>query len=134
MFGIDAIATLADSVVKRVWPDATEIEKAKLEKLTAELQAELSLQLGQLEINKAEAASSNWFASSWRPFVGWVCGSALAYAAIIEPIARFIAQVGFGYVGYFPAIDTTLTLQVLLGMLGFSATRSLDKYLGTVKK
>lgn len=138
MLGIDdaiaSVSSLADTVVKRVWPDATEIEKAKIDQVTAAMQAEYSLLLGQLDINKIEAASSNWLTSGWRPFVGWVCGSALAYAAIIEPVARFTAAVMFGYAGPFPAIDTTITLQVLLGMLGFGATRSLDKYLGTARK
>jgi hypothetical protein len=98
------------------------------------MQNQFNLVLGQIEINKIEAASANWLTSGWRPYVGWVCGSALAYAAIIEPLARFVAAVVFGYVGPFPVIDTTITLQVLLGMLGFGAQRSLDKYLGTARK
>ena len=137
MFGIDdAVAAgskLIDDVVTRIWPDATEIEKAKIDKLKTEMQNEYSLMLGQLEINKQEAAG-NWFTSGWRPMVGWVCATALAYSAIIDPIARFVAMVIFGYTGVFPLIDTTITMQVLFGMLGFGIMRSGDKYLGTVKK
>jgi len=33
----------------------------------------------------------------------------------------------FGYVGEFPVIDTTLTMQVLLGMLGLVAARTREK-------
>ena len=55
MFGIDdainAVAGLADTAIKRIWPDATEVEKAKAEQLAAELQAEYKLMLGQLKIN-----------------------------------------------------------------------------------
>lgn len=131
---ITAVATLVDDAVKRIWPDATEVEKAKIDQLKAELDAQYKLMLGQLDINRVEAASENWFTSGWRPYVGWVCGSALAYSAILEPIARFIAAVCFGYIGPFPLIDTTITLQVLLGMLGFGATRSIDKFLGTARK
>ena len=32
---------------------------------------------GQIEINKAEAASGSIFKGGWRPFIGWVCGVAL---------------------------------------------------------
>ena len=32
---------------------------------------------GQLEINKAEAASGSVFKGGWRPFIGWVCGMRL---------------------------------------------------------
>jgi hypothetical protein len=138
MLGIDdaitAVSTLADSAIKRIWPDATEIEKAKLAQLTQEMQNQFNLVLGQIDVNKIEAASASWLTSGWRPYVGWICGTALAYAAIIEPFSRFVAVVIFGYIGPFPVIDTTITMQVLYGMLGFSATRSLDKYLGTARK
>jgi len=131
MFGIDdaitAVTTLADSAIKRIWPDATEIEKAKLAQLSQELQNQFSLVMGQLEINKIEAASSSVFVSGWRPAIGWVCGTALAYAAIIEPLARFVAVVIFHYAGPFPVIDTELTLQVLLGLLGLAGLRSFEK-------
>jgi hypothetical protein len=87
------------------------------------------LSLGQIEINKEEAKSSSLFKGGWRPFVGWVCGFALAYVAILEPIARFIASM-FGYSGEFPEIDTSITMQVLLGMLGLGALRTREKEKG----
>lgn len=90
----------------------------------------IALQLGQIQTNTAEAASVNWFVAGWRPAVGWICGLALAYVAIIEPLARFTAQVGFHYAGAFPAIDTNLTMQVLLGMLGLGVMRSTEKIKG----
>lgn len=137
MFGIDdAVAAgskLIDDVVTRIWPDATEVEKAKISQVTEQAKLEMATVLGQLEINKIEAGSNNWLTSGWRPFVGWVCGFALAYSAIIDPFLRFVAAVIFGYTGVFPVIDTTITLQVLLGMLGFGAFRTFDKVKGTVK-
>jgi hypothetical protein len=138
MLGIDdaiaAVSNLADSAVKRIWPDATEIEKAKIAQLTQEMQNQFNLVLGQLEINKVEAGSASWLTSGWRPYVGWVCGTALAYSTIVEPILRFISVVMFGYAGSFPIINTDLTEQILIGMLGFGVARSLDKYLGTARK
>ena len=90
----------------------------------------IKLDLAQIEVNKAEAASLSLFVAGWRPAIGWICGAGLAYAAILEPLARFMAQVGFGYSGAFPSIDTTLTMQVLLGMLGLGAMRSVEKVKG----
>lgn len=137
MFGIDdAIANganLINTVVTRIWPDATEIEKAKLTQLTQEIQNEYSLQLEQIKVNAIEAQSSNWFTSNWRPFIGWIGGFALAYSAILEPIMRFVAKVQFNYIGEFPAIDNDITMQIVLGMLGMGAMRSFDKTKGTVK-
>lgn len=89
--------------------------------------AELGLVSSQLEINKQEAASESVFVAGWRPFCGWIGGFGLAYAAILEPLMRFTAQVIFKYSGVFPTIDTMLTLQILMGMLGLAAARSFDK-------
>ena len=41
-------------------------------------------------------------------------------------LLRFIA-LQKGYVGEFPKIDTTITMQVLLGMLGLAVTRTRKK-------
>lgn len=124
---IAAVATLADDAVKRIWPDATEVEKTKLEQLKQELQNQFALLAGQIDINKIEAANPSVFVSGWRPFVGWACGVGVAYVSVIEPIARFVAAVGFGYVGAFPLIDTEITLQVLLGLLGLAGMRTFEK-------
>ena len=87
----------------------------------------------QTDVNKIEAASANIFVSGWRPAVGWCCCFALAYAAIIEPLARFIAAL-CGFHGDFPHIDTDITLQVLMGMLGLGGMRSFEKARGVASK
>jgi hypothetical protein len=130
---LTAIVDLGSTLIQKIWPDPAkqQEELRKLQELQqagdlAELNAHVQLLVGQMEINKIEAASPHWFVAGWRPFVGWVCGSALAYAAIIEPLMRFIAKI-FGYSGTFPVIDTEITMQVLLGMLGLGVMRSRDK-------
>jgi len=110
--------------------DPIELRKLDIEFQMFCLDNGIKVDLAQIEVNAEEAKSANLFVSGWRPFVGWICGSALAYAAIIEPSARFIAQVGFAYTGEFPAIDTTLTMQVLLGMLGMAGMRTYEKKQG----
>ena len=87
---------------------------------------------GQLEINAAEAKHRSIFVAGWRPFIGWTCGVALAYVAIFEPIMRFIA-LRSNYSGPFPVIDTTLTMQVLLGMLGLAGIRGYEKSKGVAR-
>jgi len=44
-----------------------------------------------------------------------------------------MATVAFDYSGAFPAIDTDLTLQILLGMLGLSGMRSFEKNRGVAR-
>jgi len=87
----------------------------------------------QSAINEKEADNPNLWVSGWRPAVGWVCGLSLAYSALVEPFMRFVSLVGFNYGGAFPAIDTNLTMQILLGLLGLGAMRSFDKKQGTSK-
>ena len=48
------------------------------------------LALAQVEVNKAEAASGSVWKGGWRPFVGWVCGTAFAYHFVIQPLAIFV--------------------------------------------
>lgn len=84
----------------------------------------------QTDINKTEAASPNVFIAGWRPFIGWISGLGFLYSVIIEPLMRFVCTVGFHYAGTYPVIDTDLTRQVMWGMLGFGAYRTIDKLLG----
>lgn len=107
----------------------------KLKQMDYDFQTEMakigiSIDLAQISVNQEEAKSTNWWVAGGRPFILWVCGVAFAYVAIIEPIARFVAQVLYQYAGPFPAIDTTLTLQVLGGLLGLSGLRSVEKVKG----
>lgn len=109
-------------------------DEERRESAIRELQ-EVGQQLkAQVEVNKVEAAHASVFVAGWRPAVGWVCGVALAYAAVIDPLLRFIAQVGFGYSDVFPTVDTNLTMQVLLGMLGLAGMRSWEGQKGVKRE
>lgn len=118
---------IAGKVIDRVIPDKAAAEKAKLE-MAATLQSQdFQIQLEQIKVNAEEAKSASLFVAGWRPFVGWVCGAGLAYAAIILPIAEFIAKVVFGYHGSFPIIDWAILSNVLIGMLGLAGMRTFEK-------
>ena len=80
----------------------------------------------QTKINEAEATHRTVFVAGWRPFIGWVCGLGLLYAVFIEPLLRFVFTVN-GWDIEFPHIDTTITMQVLFGMLGLVGARSYEK-------
>ena len=130
---ITALLSIGNTIITRLFPDPTQAAQAQLALLKMQQDGELAAISGQMEINKIEAASSSVFVAGWRPFAGWTCGIGLAYVSIIEPIARLIATL-LGYEGAFPAIDTTLTMQVLLGMLGMGGLRTLDKIKGVAAK
>jgi hypothetical protein len=85
----------------------------------AEKQAH-ELAMAQVNVNKEEA-KGNWFQSSWRPLIGWICGISLAINYMVSPICA-----GFGIV--IPQADMTVMMPLLLGMLGLAGMRSVDKF------
>ena len=117
---ISDILGIADTVIKRIWPDPTEAEKAKLEML----RTELSRDIAQIEVNKEEAKHTSVFVAGWRPFVGWVCASGFAYAFLFRPIFSWIAlNVGWQIP---PEISVVELVGVLSGMLGFGTMRMFE--------
>jgi len=130
---ISALLNIGNTLINKLFPDPAQAAQAQLALLKMQQDGELAAISGQMEINKIEAGSSSVFVAGWRPFAGWVCGIGLAYVSIIEPVARLVATI-VGYTGAFPNIDTTLTMQVLLGMLGMGGLRTLDKIKGVAAK
>ena len=82
---------------------------------------------GQLEVNKAEAASGSIFKGGWRPFIGWVCGVAFAYHFILQPVLLFGVAVAGVEIPALPEFDMGSLMPVLLGMLGLGGLRTVEK-------
>ena len=85
---------------------------------------EIALQ--QIEVLKADA-KGNWFQSSWRPLIGWICGFGLGINYLVSPICA-----GFGIV--IPQADMSVMMPLLFGMLGLAGMRSFDKVKKTESK
>jgi hypothetical protein len=130
---ITAILNIGNTLINKLFPDPAEAAKAQLALLKMQQDGELAAMIAQTDINKVEAASTSIFVAGWRPFCGWVGGAGLAYAAIVEPLLRLVASL-YGYTGDFPVIDTTITMQILFGLLGLGAMRSYDKAAEIKKK
>jgi hypothetical protein len=119
---ITAGISLIETVVGKVWPDKSEQERAQMA-------AALSLVQGQIDINKAEAASPSAFTSSWRPAIGWVCAMALACQYIARPLLEWGGIVSGHPLPPLPGIDNNLW-ELLTAMLGLSGLRSFEKLKG----
>jgi hypothetical protein len=119
---ITAGISLIETVVGKVWPDKSEQERAQMA-------AALSLVQGQIDINKAEAASPSAFTSSWRPAIGWVCAMALACQYIARPLLEWGGIVSGHPLPPLPGIDNNLW-ELLTAMLGLSGLRSYEKLKG----
>ena len=85
-----------------------------------------ALALAQIKVNQEEA-KGNWFQSSWRPLIGWICGLSLSINYLISPICA-----GFGIL--IPQADMAVMMPLLLGMLGIAGMRSVDKAFKTDTK
>lgn len=141
--GIGAIADFAGKVLERIFPDPTERLKAKtaLDQLQAsgelaKLTAETGLLQGQLEINKVEAASTNWFVAGARPFIMWTCGVAYAYSYVVLPFLQFFVFLWGSpetvkQMAQLPKLDLAAMMPLLGGMLGLAGMRTYEKRTGT---
>jgi hypothetical protein len=89
--------------------------------------------MGQLEINKAEAASGSLFKGGWRPFIGWVCGVAFAYHFVIQPLIIFAVSVYGLDIPELPEFEMSTLLTVLGGLLGLGTLRTYEKSKGLSK-
>jgi len=87
----------------------------------------------QNAVNAIEARHKSIFVAGWRPFIGWVCGFALLYEFILNPIAAWIITLSMDVPVYPPVLDTTQLYTVLLGMLGLGGLRTYEKLKGGTK-
>lgn len=120
----------------RLFPDPKVAADAKLEVMRlaqtgelAQLNADLQLATGQIDVNKVEAASSDGFTRNWRPFIGWTCGVAFACKFVGGPLVFVISQWA-GHPIILPSFDFTEMSTILLGMLGLSGMRTVEKVKG----
>ena len=110
------------------------VDKDLKMKLQHELETALhSANLAQLEVNKAEAAHKSIFVAGWRPFVGWVCGVALAYHFILAPLLQFGFALG-GVEQDLPEFEFGQLSTVLMGMLGLGGLRTFEKMQGVSRE
>lgn len=131
----DKLLDLIFRVADKALPDPQARDQFKLAVLQLEqakllegLKAETTLALGQLEVNKIEAASDDPFKSGWRPAVGWVCVLALAYQFLGQPLLQWGSGIG-GYPAP-PTLELSDLMTILLGMLGLSGLRTAEKFRG----
>jgi hypothetical protein len=113
---------LAETVIGKIWPDKSAAEQAQLA-------AAVQLVQGQIDVNKAEAASGSVWTSGWRPYIGWVCGTGCAWNWIGLPTSSFVLA-AIGHPVVMKGADMSEMMPLLLGMLGLGAMRTVEKIKG----
>lgn len=122
-----AIGEVVKGVLNRILPAEKMSEKERAELELALVQYDWQTVLGQIGINAEEAKSESLFVAGWRPFIGWVCGSALAWTFCLCPMFNWLVGVLGAEVPPPPTLDMTLMTPVLLGMLGLGGLRTYEK-------
>jgi hypothetical protein len=122
-------------VIDKLIPDREAAAKMKLETLQLQqagefkqLDADLAVMLAQTKVNEEEAKSPDGFRGGWRPAVGWVCVTGLAWTYVASPLLGWLSAAQGWPVP--PTIDTFDLLIMLGGMLGFGGMRSFERIKG----
>lgn len=120
-------------VLDRVIPDQAAAAKAKLEMEAKLLEAATAQASQQAEINKIEAQHSSIFVAGWRPYIGWVCGMAIAWAFLVAPMLTWLLPV-LGVVPVVPPLQTEFLLELVFAMLGLGGLRTFEKLKGVASR
>ena len=89
--------------------------------------------MGQIEINKAEAQHRSIFVAGWRPFLGWGLATAMIWHFVLAPVTMFVCSYAGIEIPELPTFDMDSLMTVLLGMLGLGGLRTVEKVKGITK-
>jgi hypothetical protein len=135
---VTALLPALGTLIDRLIPDRAAAEKAKLE-IEAQLVASANeAAMAQVEVNKIEAGHATVFVAGWRPFIGWVCGVALALYYIpmfIIGMALWIwACLEAGQLVPRPELGVAEIIGLVMAMLGLGGLRTLEKLNGVARQ
>ena len=127
MIVIDSILNLASTIVNKIWPDATQVEKDKYAQALQESLQQFQLDNGQLLINQAEASNESIWVSGWRPGAGWCCVFGFAWQYVLQPMLTYFLLVFGVHLPPLPVLDTAMLSTLLFGLLGLGGMRTVEK-------
>lgn len=130
---LTALIPVLGNVFDRLFPDPAAAADAKVKVMEmaqrgelAQLDADLKMATGQMEVNKAEAQHQSIFVAGWRPAIGWVCAAAFAFKFVVGPSAAVLMSMA-GHPITLPEFDFSEMSTILLGMLGLGTLRTVEK-------
>jgi len=133
--GIAALLETGLKIIDKVIPDPQAKAQAQLELMRLqqqgefkELDAELQLMLGQVDVNKLEAQAPDLFTRGWRPAAGWVCVAGMAFTFLGFPMVSWISAIRAWPPP--PSIPTDDLFLLLLALLGLGTNRMIERIKG----
>ena len=108
-------------------------DKERLDKKSVLARIALQPSLVQSEINKLEAVHKSVFVAGWRPFIGWVCGIALAYNFVIRDLMVWGLALTYAETPPPPPVHLEVLTTILYAWLGIGVMRTFEKLQGRAK-
>lgn len=109
-------------------PNPAEAAKAAADLQGKIITAFLQADADQREINKVEAASPSMFVAGWRPAVGWLCVSTLAWTWTVAPILTWVLVVcHVNMPTPLPQLSNDEAQTLLYALLGVGGFRTVEK-------
>ena len=130
---IESILDFGKTLIERFIPDPQARAAAAQKLLEMQQSGDLQIIANQIKLNEAEATNPRLFVSGWRPFVGWVCGTALAVQLVLGPIMVWVCKMS-GHPIEMLVMDNSLLTTMLVGMLGLGGMRTVEKLNGVAAK
>jgi hypothetical protein len=103
----------------------------EIEKTLVNNMAQINIE--QIKTNQVEAGSRSLWVAGWRPFIGWVCGIAMAWHFVGVPVITFICAWSGVTIPPLPIFDMSSLMTVLMGLLGLGGMRTFEKMKGLTK-
>lgn len=128
------LGPILNKLVDRI-PDPNARARAKEEFESELLNIVAAASQAQTRINEKEAQHASIFVAGWRPFIGWVCGSGIAYAFVLQPFLTWAATAfEWAELETLPTLDTGPLMSLVLGMLGLGGLRTFEKMKGVSRE
>lgn len=142
---VSSLIDFGRDVIDKIWPDKTAqaAQRAEAEahvldlaqqRFQSTVQAAVTTDSAQADINKIEASSSSWWKSGWRPGIGWVGVAALfmyyvPYCAAAT-VVWILQCVHTHTLVARPNLDISDLIALVTILLGASTQRTLERLKG----
>lgn len=130
--GLGSLFQFGTEVMKRIWPDATEADRAKQTLFLAEMETAHRERMAQIEANTIQAQNPSLLVSGPRPAIMWVCAAAFAINFLVYPVWMWTATVKGWPTPPAPPLSENLW-ELTMGMLGLAGMRSWEKGKGVAR-
>jgi len=131
-FGLDDVLGAGLAIINKIIPDPAQRAQMELELIKLKQAGELkdievafALAKGQIDTNIAEASGNSFFQKGWRPYIGWVCGTGLAYQYLAHPFLVWVCL--YKGIATPPELNMETLMTLLFGMLGLGVMRTTEK-------